>query len=202
MRAWPAWSSPHPPTPSRHPLSWLAHRWRGSPCPGPEPTPVGWPQQASSSSWAERPSPCPGCEREPSSRVDTDAVNFPQRPVELSHGARTEPLDAQDARGPHPRGRVGQGRVQPRGDPRSPPPGPAGSGGGDRPADPAAGGGGAAVAAQRHHRCAREAAQGLRQRGPPRSEEHTSELQSLMRISYAVFCLKKKNISKNKNNTT
>src|SRR3546814_5494234 len=30
-----------------------------------------------------------------------------------------------------------------------------------------------------------------------RSEEHTSELQSLMRISYAVFCLKKKN-----NNTT
>src|SRR3546814_7631394 len=32
----------------------------------------------------------------------------------------------------------------------------------------------------------------------PRSEEHTSELQSLMRISYAVFCLKKKNT---KNNT-
>src|SRR3546814_7332359 len=31
-----------------------------------------------------------------------------------------------------------------------------------------------------------------------RSEEHTSELQSLMRISYAVFCLKKKK----KNNTT
>src|SRR3546814_2598614 len=31
----------------------------------------------------------------------------------------------------------------------------------------------------------------------PRSEEHTSELQSLMRISYAVFCLNKK-----KNNTT
>src|SRR3546814_7575441 len=28
---------------------------------------------------------------------------------------------------------------------------------------------------------------------PLRSEEHTSELQSLMRISYAVFCLKKKN---------
>src|SRR3546814_1845802 len=41
-----------------------------------------------------------------------------------------------------------------------------------------------------------------------RSEEHTSELQSLMRISYAVFCLKKKkrtpknHISKNKNHTT
>src|SRR3546814_10775375 len=29
-----------------------------------------------------------------------------------------------------------------------------------------------------------------------RSEEHTSELQSLMRISYAVFCLKKKNKTK------
>src|SRR3546814_9567826 len=29
-------------------------------------------------------------------------------------------------------------------------------------------------------------------RQPKRSEEHTSELQSLMRISYAVFCLKKK----------
>src|SRR3546814_8844973 len=32
----------------------------------------------------------------------------------------------------------------------------------------------------------------------PRSEEHTSELQSLMRISYAVFCLKKKNKTRNK----
>src|SRR3546814_4297982 len=31
-----------------------------------------------------------------------------------------------------------------------------------------------------------------------RSEEHTSELQSLMRISYAVFCLKKKNNTKDK----
>src|SRR3546814_2927499 len=31
---------------------------------------------------------------------------------------------------------------------------------------------------------------------PERSEEHTSELQSLMRISYAVFCLKKKLIMK------
>src|SRR3546814_2385213 len=30
-----------------------------------------------------------------------------------------------------------------------------------------------------------------------RSEEHTSELQSLMRISYAVFCLKKKNNNNN-----
>src|SRR3546814_3059076 len=34
-----------------------------------------------------------------------------------------------------------------------------------------------------------------------RSEEHTSELQSLMRISYAVFCLKKKTTKPNSNNT-
>src|SRR3546814_5015749 len=33
-----------------------------------------------------------------------------------------------------------------------------------------------------------------------RSEEHTSELQSLMRISYAVFCLKKKKIKQNREN--
>src|SRR3546814_1155517 len=35
-----------------------------------------------------------------------------------------------------------------------------------------------------------------------RSEEHTSELQSLMRISYAVFCLKKKNKNKQKKKKT
>src|SRR3546814_2178435 len=34
-----------------------------------------------------------------------------------------------------------------------------------------------------------------------RSEEHTSELQSLMRISYAVFCLKKKKYIKNTKST-
>src|SRR3546814_7110638 len=34
-----------------------------------------------------------------------------------------------------------------------------------------------------------------------RSEEHTSELQSLMRISYAVFCLKKKKLNTETNNT-
>src|SRR3546814_6908302 len=41
----------------------------------------------------------------------------------------------------------------------------------------------------------------IRRGRPPkgsRSEEHTSELQSLMRISYAVFCLKKKNSKKTK----
>src|SRR3546814_3767936 len=37
------------------------------------------------------------------------------------------------------------------------------------------------------------AGQGLPHDAGDRSEEHTSELQSLMRISYAVFCLKKKN---------
>src|SRR3546814_3732822 len=36
---------------------------------------------------------------------------------------------------------------------------------------------------------------------PKRSEEHTSELQSLMRISYAVFCLKKKNYEQISNQT-
>src|SRR3546814_10707791 len=35
-----------------------------------------------------------------------------------------------------------------------------------------------------------------------RSEEHTSELQSLMRISYAVFCLKKKNNIEHKRSTS
>src|SRR3546814_16298656 len=35
---------------------------------------------------------------------------------------------------------------------------------------------------------------------PHRSEEHTSELQSLMRISYAVFCLKKKKILNKQHN--
>src|SRR3546814_4902761 len=38
-------------------------------------------------------------------------------------------------------------------------------------------------------------------RSVPRSEEHTSELQSLMRTSYAVFCLKKKT-THTKHNTT
>src|SRR3546814_1017889 len=37
---------------------------------------------------------------------------------------------------------------------------------------------------------------------PTRSEEHTSELQSLMRISYAVFCLKKKQKQKTYTRTT
>src|SRR3546814_9787946 len=55
--------------------------------------------------------------------------------------------------------------------------------------------------------CVRLTAENIRK--IDRSEEHTSELQSLMRISYAVFCLKKKNKQKktkrhipHKNNTT
>src|SRR3546814_4061251 len=40
---------------------------------------------------------------------------------------------------------------------------------------------------------ANEAVKGVIITSGKRSEEHTSELQSLMRISYAVFCLKKKN---------
>src|SRR3546814_7043037 len=40
--------------------------------------------------------------------------------------------------------------------------------------------------------CFHRLPQGLAHSAPGRSEEHTSELQSLMRISYAVFCLKKK----------
>src|SRR3546814_2555232 len=44
---------------------------------------------------------------------------------------------------------------------------------------------------QKSRRC-RHARGSTASRGRARSEEHTSELQSLMRISYAVFCLKKK----------
>src|SRR3546814_3470600 len=58
----------------------------------------------------------------------------------------------------------------------------------------------ARCAALRKLRC-RQSEDGTRQAGADRarrargrSEEHTSELQSLMRISYAVFCLKKKNL--------
>src|SRR3546814_6981238 len=42
----------------------------------------------------------------------------------------------------------------------------------------------------------------LSRRGKDRSEEHTSELQSLMRISYAVFCLKNKTTTQEECNTT
>src|SRR3546814_2099998 len=49
----------------------------------------------------------------------------------------------------------------------------------------------------RHRRAGRDGPFDLRRYpAADRSEEHTSELQSLMRISYAVFCLKKKNNNK------
>src|SRR3546814_8687368 len=54
-----------------------------------------------------------------------------------------------------------------------------------------------AIAANGGEAAERDADEG----GPARSEEHTSELQSLMRISYAVFCLKKKKTTK-QNKTT
>src|SRR3546814_3587260 len=67
--------------------------------------------------------------------------------------------------------------------------------------DPAAGGGGrAGGSGVARHDGALDA-----HRAQLRSEEHTSELQSLMRISYAVFCLKKKkkpHRTKNNNHTT
>src|SRR3546814_3624319 len=53
-----------------------------------------------------------------------------------------------------------------------------------------------------HRRRRKDADAGTHRSSHPclhRSEEHTSELQSLMRISYAVFCLKKKKKSKYKN---
>src|SRR3546814_9142450 len=49
--------------------------------------------------------------------------------------------------------------------------------------------------------CRRRSGQN-RSNPPFRSEEHTSELQSLMRISYAVFCLKKKNLKQYENTHT
>src|SRR3546814_6257763 len=51
----------------------------------------------------------------------------------------------------------------------------------------------------RHHAQRAQSSRSSRCRG--RSEEHTSELQSLMRISYAVFCLKNKNHITTMNNT-
>src|SRR3546814_3309671 len=58
--------------------------------------------------------------------------------------------------------------------------------------------------AERHQVAAIVVAQGdgKGRRTIERSEEHTSELQSLMRISYAVFCLKKKNTIPLYNTTT
>src|SRR3546814_3443156 len=51
----------------------------------------------------------------------------------------------------------------------------------------------AAALEERHKKKKPLAAIRARMKRPKSSEEHTSELQSLMRISYAVFCLKKQN---------
>src|SRR3546814_1848531 len=67
----------------------------------------------------------------------------------------------------------------------------------DRPARKAIGQQTEEAAAPRRQRPAREPRGGHGQFDQRRSEEHTSELQSLMRISYAVFCLKKKKKTKN-----
>src|SRR3546814_2367563 len=64
---------------------------------------------------------------------------------------------------------------------------------------------GNALAEGGHHAAGDENERGDGARGSHgigRSEEHTSELQSLMRISYAVFCLKKKKRKQHSNNTT
>src|SRR3546814_4574744 len=52
-----------------------------------------------------------------------------------------------------------------------------------------------AAAARRRDQASRKGA--AADPSSPRSKEHTSELQSIMRNSYAVFCLKKKNINRN-----
>src|SRR3546814_953700 len=65
--------------------------------------------------------------------------------------------------------------------------------------------GGHPAAALLLDRLLRQPRAGQRHRRPGagrRSEEHTSELQSLMRISYAVFCLKKKTKTQNSHNVT
>src|SRR3546814_7272943 len=48
---------------------------------------------------------------------------------------------------------------------------------------------------RRRHQASESPASSPHRASIDRSEEHTSELQSLMRISYAVFCLKKKTIT-------
>src|SRR3546814_21178284 len=53
-----------------------------------------------------------------------------------------------------------------------------------------------------HHQAAHVRHRRLSRRWRTRSEEHTSELQSLMRISYAVFCLKKKKNNYKPHHTT
>src|SRR3546814_4808242 len=93
-----------------------------------------------------------------------------------------------------------------RGQP-GPRPGAAGRGAQRAGADPAPAAGTVPLARRQRIDRPRHRSEAIRRRrqppggGRPRSEEHTSELQSLMRISYAVFCLKKKKKSKLMNTT-
>src|SRR3546814_7289337 len=57
-------------------------------------------------------------------------------------------------------------------------------------------------AGRRHRTADRQRPAARAERAAGRSEEHTSELQSLMRISYAVFCLKKKKKPKPRERST
>src|SRR3546814_7288191 len=59
-----------------------------------------------------------------------------------------------------------------------------------------------AIAARIHCGTPAKSRKPIWKRSMARSEEHTSELQSLMRISYAVFCLKKKNNQKSEKTYT
>src|SRR3546814_3830806 len=58
------------------------------------------------------------------------------------------------------------------------------------------------VCAKQHQQTSRVGSNNALAILPGRSEEHTSELQSLMRISYAVFCLKKKKHDNNEQTAT
>src|SRR3546814_3930476 len=83
----------------------------------------------------------------------------------------------QPSRAHHPAARAGQ---------------PVGGGGGDLPHGQPRDFQGVAVHGRGYHRPRNRHARFAQAERSCRSEEHTSELQSLMRISYAVFCLKKK----------
>src|SRR3546814_1104018 len=125
--------------------------------------------------------------RRPPRSTRTDTL-FPYTTLFRSHGGRREGDE-------HPPARRHRGRCL-RGDAQR------------ARQDAADAGAHPAVGASEHAR--RRAAAGGEQRralpedssGCARSEEHTSELQSLMRISYAVFCLKKKKKLNNDTNSS
>src|SRR3546814_8844998 len=120
--------------------------------------------------------------RRPPRATRTDTL-FPDTTLFRSH--RDRPAPARDAARRRRRAALGRRRDCPPGEVRS-----HRRAAGQTSGAPATGTGGLPVATGR----SRAACRRLRRpaRIPDRSEEHTSELQSLMRISYAVFCLKKK----------